>query len=402
MRFLGVLHPGGASKGGAQAAIIADFKTAIRRIERWTGADPNWLIPDAGAQRLPAAEYRYRSAPIPFRDLPYGTAWRLGRGGTSSNRSRDQRSIQIFSADGRYNARGHQLSYQGDAAGTRAGYDAPPGDLPYEPPKDDYREYDPGPGHSFARLLMGGNHNLDWPDFAALGLPGHPSFGIGPMYRGRLRRPSLLLLADQQSHDDQFTGRALTGDAGQHLQSFLAGAGVDRRYAIIRVLPVDSLGATASRIRAAIDHPATVAVYQEIVERCRPQVLLAVGPNSRRLLAHLDPGATPTVAMKSYAQSGAAVDWRRALTELRRLRYGKDRHSPSFEYHAERMQIPRYDLPFGTLRWQATSGDRALQAQRAGAPSPDYFKLVMPEWAFALDPEPLPAQQRRRLDPLRR
>jgi uracil-DNA glycosylase len=402
LKVVGVRHPGGASKGGSVSAIIADFKSAIRRIERWAAADANWLPVDTDGHRLPAADYRYRSAPIPFRDLPFGTAWRLGRGGTSSNRGRDQRSIQIFSASGKYNGRGHQLSYRSSANGSPDGYDAPAGDLPYEPPKDRYRDFDTGPGRSFARLLQGGVPGLAWPEFPHMGLRCHPSFGYGPIYRGRLYRPSLLLLADQQSHDDQFMGRAMTGDAGQHLQAFLTAAGVDRSYAILRVLPVDTLEEDAADVRAAVDHPGTIALYQETVRRSRPQVVVAVGPHSRRLLGKLDLGSTPSVAMKSQEQSRSAADWRSALSELRTLRYGKDLTRPSFSYGGERQQIPRYDLPFGTLRWQATSGDRALQARRSGRPSPDYYKLVMPRWAFELDPEPLGARLRRRLEPFGR
>ena len=402
VKAIGVLHPGGASKGGSVSAIIADFKSAIRRVERWAAADSSWLPVDSDGHRLPAGDYQYRSAPIPFRDLPFGTAWRLGRGGTSSNRSRDQRSIQIFSASGKYNGRGHRLSYRSEANGSREGYDAPGGDLPYEPAKDRYRDYDTGPGRSFARLLQGGVSGLEWPEYAHLGLRCHPSFGYGPIYRGRLRRPSLLLLADQQSHDDHFTGRALTGDGGQHLQAFLTAAGVDRSYGILRVLPVDSLEDPAATVRAAVEHPGTVAIYQEALERSRPQVVVAVGPQARHLLRKLDLNATPSVVMKAHGQSRSEADWRRALGQLRALRYHKDLRRPSFDYRGEREQIPRYDLPFGTLRWQGSSGDRGLQARRSGRPSADYYKLVMPLWAFELDPETLTARLRRQLEPFGR
>jgi uracil-DNA glycosylase len=401
LKALGVLHPGGAARGGA-SEIIADFKSAIRRIERWADADPGWLPTDPDGRRLRASEYRYRSSPIPFRDLPFGSMWRLGRGGTSSNRKMDQRAIQVFSASGNYNGRGHTLRYSGDVDGSSEGYDASSGDLAYEPPKDEYGDYDRGPGRSFARLLQGGSGRLDWPDFSSLGLLCHPSFGFGPIYRGRLRRPSLLLFADQASHDDQFTGRALTGEAGQHLQAFLSAAGLDYRYGILRVLPVNSLTSGSSEKRAAVDHPATVAIYQEALSRSGPRVVVAVGPLSRRLVRHLDLGSKPLVEMKAYRQQGYATDWRRALAELRSMRYGKDLSRPSFDYGGSCEQIPRHDLPYGTLRWQATSGDRVQQASRSGRPSPDYFRVVMPRWAFELGPESLTAAQRRRLDPLRR
>lgn len=400
LEALGVLHPGGASKGGSVHDIIEDFKTAIRRIERWNHADPSWLPPDPGAARRPASEYRYRSAPIPFRDLPYGVAWRLGRGATSSNRSSDQRSIQIFSADGKYNNRGHHLSYPAAAAGSPEGYRQDPGDLPYEPPKHRYRDFDRGPGPSLGRLFLGAAPGFAWPDFTTLGLHSHPSFGFGPIYRGRLHRPAILVLADQQSWDDLFTCRALTGDGGQHLQAFLRAAGLTRDYAILRVLPVDILTADAAAVRGAVNHPATRELYAEMVRRVDPRVVVASGSNARRLAGHLSLGV-PVVAMKAASENGHAADWRRALHDLQALPYEKDATDPSFDYQGEREQIPRRDLPFGTLRWQGSSGDRAVQAHRGGRPSYDYYKLVMPEWAYELDPELLTARERNALDPLR-
>ena len=52
-----------------------------------------------------------------------------------------------------------------------------------------------------------------------------------------------------------FTGRALTGNIGQHLQAFLRAAGVTKRYAILRTLPVDTLAEPKATVAAAVDHP---------------------------------------------------------------------------------------------------------------------------------------------------
>jgi hypothetical protein len=96
--------------------------------------------------------------------------------------------------------------------------------------------------------------------------------------------------------------------------------------------------------------------------------------------------------MKAWGSSGALADWRRALDDLRALTYTKD-NTASFTFDGGRFQIPRLDLPFGTLRWQASSGDRAAQAQVASQPSPDYFKISMPAWAFALEHTALTASE---------
>ena len=144
---------------------------------------------------LPDA-YKYKSAPIPFRDVPYGVSWRIGQGGTSSNRKDSQRGIQMFSEDGNY---GTSVPYPSTAFGTAEGYAEEVGDLPYEPPRHSFDQFDLGPPPALARLMMGGDAGLAWPDFTALGVTAHVSFGHGPIYRGRPGQARALVLADQDS-----------------------------------------------------------------------------------------------------------------------------------------------------------------------------------------------------------
>ena len=75
------------------------------------------------------------------------------------------------------------------------------------------------------------------------------------------------------------------------------------------------------------------------------------------------------------------------------MAYRRDITSPTFAYAGQREQIPRQDLPFGTLRWEATSGDRGAQAKHGGAPSFDYSKITMPAWAAASHATPLSAAE---------
>ncbi|MEP7202542.1 MAG: uracil-DNA glycosylase family protein [Ilumatobacteraceae bacterium] len=391
LHLVGVLHPGGAGKGGAVAAIIASFEAAINRVHDWIADDPSWLPVDPGAVRA-TMPYTYSSDPIPFRDFPYGVPWRLGRGSTSSNRRDGQASIQIFSEDGKYNNDGVTLTYAASGAGTDDGYSADVGDVAWEPARRTHKEFDRGPGDTFAALLQGGKPGFDWPDFTTFGLQCSPSFGTGPIFRGRLDRPSILVVADQQSQDDLFTMRALTGDDGQHLQAFLRSAGLIGRYAILRVLPVDSLADNQTAVAAAVDSPSVRAIYAEAIRLARPQVLLFVGPLSQRLRDHVTPNGTPVVKMKSRLQSGADVSWQAALNDLASLSYRRD-VTPTFSYTGEREQIPRQDLPFGTLRWQASSGNRGSQAKHNGSPSFDYSKVTMPAWTAATIAPPLSASE---------
>lgn len=390
VRSVGVLHPGGATKGGAAAAIKADFTRAIGQVEEWETDSPGWLPVDPGASRLPADDYTYSSAPIPFRDFPYGTSWRLGRGATSSNRDADQRAIQLFAQGGTYGDRSPTYSTPPASSTPDATYQPAPGDLPYEPPKSTYRDYDAGPPTlTLARLLQGGGPGRPWPDFAGLGLGANPSLGMGPGYRGRLSQPSILVLADQQSHDDLFTGRALTGNVGQHLQAFLRAAGVTTRYAIVRTLPVDSLGDPLAAVTAAVDHPGTRSILREVMRLARPAVVVTLGPHAERVAEDEAPTGTPVVHLAAFDGSNPAAAWQPGLAALAGLAFPRD-VTPE-PYLGGREPIPRADLPFGTLRWQATTGDRAQRARLGGQDTRNYYKLRLPIWAAGSPPTALTA-----------
>ncbi len=399
-KIVGVLHPGSAGKGGSITAIKTSFQAAINKIKNWINQDSTWLLPDPGTARNLNVPYTYSKASIPFRDLPFGINWRLGRGSTSSNRKDQQRSIQLFSEGGRYNNKDDVISYSDLAHGTDEGYSESPGDVPYEPPVYQYKAYDKGPGKTFAKLLMGGKGSLEWPDFTALGVKAHPSLGFGPVFRGRLDQTTIFILADQQSHDDIFTGRALTGNAGQKLQAYLNAIGIDERYCILRVLPVDTLDLNIAKRKSIATNPQVVKVYnaifKKILSKNKTMLILTLGSVSGNLIDQLDTNTTDVIKLKAWTQSGAKQDWQNALTTIQNKNYPKDIKNPSFIYNGERLQIPRYDLPYGTLKWQGSSGDRARRAKlQNGQWSPNYYKFIMPDWAYDLDPLPLTFSEQR-------
>lgn len=404
-KLIGVRHPGGAGKGGSIAAIIADFKAALANIWNWANADPSWLPPDPSGTRQFDQPFKYKSAPIPFRDFPYGFPMRLGRGGTSSNRKDSQRSIQVYSAGGVYNNGGDRLRYDDNAKGSPEGYAQQSGDVPYEPPRKEHHEYDKGPSRTFAKLFMGGETGLEWPDFNALGATTHPSFGHGPIYRGRPNRADVLIVADQQSHDDLFTGRALTGASGQHVQAFLEAIGILNAYVIIRVLPVDTLSLDETSVAAMVSHPQVCKVYQAIFDRIIDRnpdlgLVLTFGPHTNSLVHGMALGNLPKIALKAWQEQGALQDWRNQLPAIRQINYRKEIANPTFAYNGQRGQIPRIDLPYGTLRWMGTSGSRARQAidQSTQVASPDYYKLFVPDWVYGLDPQPLSPDEQVSID----
>jgi uracil-DNA glycosylase len=406
VRAVGVVHPGAAA-GGSTSAIKADFQRACDLVRGWVDADAGWLPADPGVTRNIAAPFQYQSAAIPFRDFPFGTCPRLGRGGTSSNRTDVQRAIQLFSAAGRYNGAGDRLHYGSSAGGSTDGYSDDSGDLPYEPPRATPTAFDPGPPANLAQLLLGAEPGFTWPDFAALGVTAHPSFGMGAIYRGRFRDLSLLVLADQASNDDLFTGRALSGEAGQRLERFLRAAGLTRRYLILRTLPVDTLDLTQTHRNSLVDQPQVQALLRELLQRIRADnpeasMLLAVGPGAQRLAAQVAPAGVEVLHLAAAGSSGVAASWQAVLDQLATRTYPKDLTNPSFQLGSGRGQLPRADLPYGTLRWVGTSGDRAVRPTDLdlNQPSPNYLKLFAPTWVAQLDPAPLTPAERTAADQL--
>src|SRR4051812_4099652 len=327
IRFLGVLHPGGITGGGG-AAIKSDFVRAVNQIRTWIAADPTWLAPDVGAARDLAKPFTYGSDPSPYADFPFGTCPRLGRGSTSSNRGDNQRSIQLFSAHGKYAAKGAALTYTYTGDGTREGYQDDPGDLPVEPPRHYPRRVDPGPPPSYARLLMGGEPGFAWPDFSSLGVTSDASFGTGTTYRGRFTSVSVIVLADPDGPDDLFTGRAMCGEAGQRLQGFLTAAGLTTRYLILRTLPVDVSDLSAAQIDGLLDHPRTQAIHHELLHRLAAAnsglaALLTMGSGAQRLAAATAPPGLQVVTMPVWS-TAARPAWQTALDALSALNYRKD------------------------------------------------------------------------------
>jgi uracil-DNA glycosylase len=387
-RYIHVLHPGAAAAGSA-TAVRTSFVNAVKQIKKWKDDNPGWLVADPDGTPQFDKTFVFKAAPLPFRDLPYGTPWRLGSGGTSSNRRDGQTAIQIFSADGHYNGQGDNVTYSGNVDGSQEGYADESGDLPYEPPKQSPTQFDPGPTAAIASLLMGREPGLDWPDFAALSMPAHPSFGFGPGYRGRFADAVLYVLADQESPDDLFLARAMCGESGQHFQQWLKAAGIAKNYVIVRTLPVNTLGATTAKLNAALDDANVIAIHKALLAKAPDaKALIAIGAGAQRLVANINTAALPVINMNHWTGAASNAGWNQALQALQAINYPKE-GSASFNWDGSRGQIARIDLPFGTLRWQGSSGARAQQGRLGTVPSKNYAKIVMPKWAADLDAEPL-------------
>lgn len=388
VRLVDVMHPGAGAQGAA-TEVAASFTTAAERVLGWTQDHPGWLPVDTDGQRGSASGFRYERAPVPLRDLPFGTPWRLGSGGTGTTRRDDGRSIEIEPGVRQTG----DPTYPAEASGGGPdGYDDDVDDLPWEPPRSAV-EFDRGPSPAMARLLVGGSAGLAWPDFAALGVPGTGVYGGGQLYRGRFTGVRVLVVADQAAHDDLVWGRAFAGEVGQRFQGLLAALGITRSYLVLRTLPVDTAGLSAGKVWALADRPDVVALHRAVTGRVlddnQVAAVVTVGPHAERIAGRLDLDSQPVVALPPWSASGAADAWIQAHGRLRSLGIPIDQPPTATTWDGARAQIPRADMPFGFPRWQGSSGDRVVRSKKvAGAdPSPDpAYKVWAPRWVDALDP----------------
>jgi hypothetical protein len=175
----------------------------------------------------------------------------------------------------------------------------------------------------------------------------------------------------------------------------------------VRTLPVDTLDLPQATRAALVDRPQVRALHRELLARVVAQnptvtALLAVGPGAQRLAPHVVPAGCEVLGLAAWGESGAAASWQTALDRLATRTYPTDVPDPSFRLDAGRGQLPRIDLPYGSLRWLGTSGDRAVRPLDLdrNRPSPDYLKLFAPAWVAQLPPAPLTAGEQAAADQL--
>ena len=288
-------------------------------------------------------------------------------------------------------------------------------DLAYEPPRyyandtSHAQAYDYGPCKSGEQYTCALAKDLQegWPAFDEVEgqdeLISDPSFGHGPVYRGKLEDSEVLVLADQMSHDDFFSTRALTGLAGQRLQQALYLAKAEGNYGILRTLPVDTLklregrwtvsdklvAASASKINGLISN---VISNKKIVVVIGEAAWAAWDryAESQRVEANLN-------VVKVDAPTESNVDqYKELIREISRALQGRAVWTSRVNEYASgeipvARPIPREDLPYSSRWWMGTSGNRVVRPlctncepggdRRSDAdPMGDYYTAHAPEW----------------------
>lgn len=404
-KAIGVMHPGAASarNGGSDAAnsLRGQFAARAEVVAKWMRQDSKWLPSDPGARVDLEKAYYYKDAGIPYIDFAFGTTWRMGNDGTATNR-RGADGIQIYSANGCYNnavrlPETGKCDFAKEPAKPKTlplKYDEPPDlksemhmssyDVPYESPKSKKgrRDYDVGPG-DLASTLMGYTAG-GWPDFTTLGVTQHKSFGYGAIYRGQLENPQVVILADQESHDDMFSTRALTGAGGQNLQKYLSSLGVNDGYAIIRTLPVDTMDLTTAKATEIALHPQAIKVRNSILDAVissNTKLILTIGDVAKEALStYQNSKNIKVVNLISVLDKAHIAQWNKEAVQISSL-LGT---SSTEKYNGDLMAIPRKDLPVHTRYWMGTSGSRAYRAYLMQGKNKvwngDYYQFQAPGW----------------------
>ena len=425
---IGVVHPGGASdrNGGAGAAsrIMADFSNKAKIVANRISKDSSWLPTDRGAKRSFSRPFRYGYASIPHRDFAFGTPWVMGAYSTTSNR-RGADSIQIFSKDGCYNNAARVNGRCSADQAEKLRYDDPKDllgaapremtsvDVPYEPPKSEKmrREFDEGPGALAADLLGYFDATQAFSSKSTntkeAGITQHMSFGHTGIYRGRAESAKVLVIADQVSHTDMFSGRALTGAAGQRLQTFLEAAGAQKDYFILRSLPVDCLDKTVEACTevAMADKvfDARLKIINEVLEAGNVRLVVAVGPTAKAIVSAID-FSTPVVKLEQIAVgTGHVKEYQEALKQIRSLKVNLGGKA-TYQYDGSLSVIPRADLPAMTRWAMGTSGDQGARAFQftdgERVDNGNYYQVYVPKWVtrWRADASQLNSEEKKSLE----
>ncbi len=391
---VGVPHPGGASaaNGGAGALdnIINGFTRAAQKVAQFKGSKSSWLPHDqddplcAGvpsnkvcSNRIQAMneKFDYKDAGIPYRDFAFGTNYRMGYDGTTSNRWGAD-SIQVFSKNGvygdksaRYNmsrlGRQDQVESGVAAIGFKNNFD-----MPWEPPKfksGQETSYDAGPCGDYDNyaFFTSQEHATAPCEFSSYlsSWPGvvdaqSPTFGPTSAYRGRLENAETLVIADQTSHDDFFSGRALTGEMGQKLQAWLNQNTTGSRYAILRTSGWDALNEDGK-------------LNLQVLERGREHALKIARAVYRV-------GKTKRIVSVGFFAKQIAE-------QLASENQMKSQDLSSTVANLPIAAIPRGDLPYHTRWWMGTSGNRAIRGdggELRGSKQGEYhyYRVSAPSW----------------------
>ncbi len=361
---------------------------------QWISADPD--VAAGRPRRHPARPraYTYSSDPIPFRDFPYGVAWRLGRELDLVEPSRRPDRHPDLLRGRRLQQRRHDSRLPGCHRRHRR--------------RLQRRRRRPAPGNhrarhtrtstaapvaSFAALLAGRQARISVARLRVVRVE------VLTVVRHRSDLPRPARPTEHPGGRRSAVARRSVHDAGTDRRRRAApavvpaAAGVTGRYAILRALPVDTMSDNQTAAAAAIDSAPVRALYAAVARGQARRCCCSSDhwhSDCRTTSTHGHAGGDDeiAVAVRSRCQLAGGAD-ATAGTDLSARHHHAHVHVLPASANRSRGRI----CPSARLRWQGSSGNRGQQATHSGSPSFDYYKVTMPAWAAAADPPPPSASE---------
>lgn len=380
----------------------AGLKIALHQLVSHIGQNKDWLPQDwekiyykedeakVVSARQNFAEYKVSEHAIPHWDFSFGANWRLG---ASSEQMKQINENTIILSDS-------DKTIDSVTTPAENTTDIDPlhpipeieqtGEQAYTWPQtvngsNFFDSYDYGPCANsnyscpLAELLMGEKHGYPWSSKETFDLLN--GFGFAGFYRGRLDQAEVLVLADHDSPDELLSARALTGDAGQKLQSFLFSMGITKSYAILRTLPLAALDESDEYKFANTKQAAKTRnkILESIIEQSKTKIVLCLGPSAEKMWR------TSGIQMHwfglEYPKNKNHVEqWNRVLVQLSQEKYRHDVNA-NFKYSGKNSTIPRQDMPYHTPWWVGSSGNRVLRIDDHS------FVVRSPSWLDHIKPK---------------
>lgn len=383
IRFIKLKHPGSNSP-----TLEGLFRGELERVRNWNRANNGWnLKADRGAYQNFANGYSYSHKGVPRNDFRFGLPEVIGEGGTATTRknsgtNRAGKNAALEIGGRRTGARYNPVF---DAYTPSSSYVNK--DVPWEPNKTEFTDFDYGPGYKWAKLFTSVPRSVQNSRINPL----HSSnYGAKVVYRGRPDSAKFLIVADQFSHDDIWTGRALTGLEGQKLQALLKVMGAGDDYVIIRTLPVNTLDANKNQLEYGkmqqlieITSNWRKEILNDIVKANRGQLkaVMTLGKYADQVVGEELKTRLPVVSLSESYAAG--------LNDLREENVVRTRFNAS---DLRPIPINRKDIPYGLPRWVGTSGDRVTTAK--GSKAGKFYTVNAPEWSYTMKAKPLSSKER--------
>ena len=234
--------------------------------------------------------------------------------------------------------------------------------------------HDPGPSIEWTRFFEKA------PLTAYQAEPTEFRLDFGPVYyRGRLDGTArVIVLGQDPAANELVANRNFVGASGQRIQGFLNKLGVTRDYVMVNTFLYPVFGQVLGNRLETLSHTDPILSYRnELLDRLvddnPAQVIIAVGGAARDALEHW-PNAG-TIRSQHITHPSARdnetllANWNVGIAALRNIvgpEPGKPTDQPDYgtDFTAEdHLDIPRFDLPFGTPSWHGV-GTHASRARK--------------------------------------